>query len=317
MRSSSRLAAALALAAATAAAAPRGRIAVRPDATVVGDTIHLGDIATVEGGDRDALAALPLGPAPGAGESRTLDGASVLEALRRQAGGLDGLAYTIPPSVRVRRATQDVPASAVRAAVEAFVAETLGAAASDAVLHALEVPGPLRLPVGPYRVRVLSPPGVPLLGRVRLQVELLVEDRPVKTVWVTADVGLTGLVVVARRPIARGEKLAADDLALEQRDLSRVARGVVTELAEAVGTVAQAPIVPYTPIKREQLAPAAVVHRGDAVLLVAERGRLRITAAGEVREDAGAGQQVRVTNRASRKDLIGRVVDGSTVAVEF
>jgi flagella basal body P-ring formation protein FlgA len=158
---------------------------------------------------------------------------------------------------------------------------------------------------------------VPLLGRVRLQVELVMEDRPVKTVWVTADIGLNGLVVVARRPIARGEKLEAVDLTLDQRDLSRVARGVVTELADATGTVAQAPLVPFTPIKREQLAAAAAVHRGDAVLLIAERGRLRITAAGEVREDAGVGQQVRVVNRVSRKDLVGRVIDGGTVAVEF
>jgi flagella basal body P-ring formation protein FlgA len=316
MRSSSRLAAALLLAAGSALAGPRGRIAVRPEATVQGDTIRLGDIAVVEGGESAELAALALGPAPGAGESRTLDGAAVLDAVRRHVG-LDGVTYTIPGAVRVRRATQEVPESAVRAAVEAFLAESLGAAGPDAVLHAVEVPGPLRIPAGPYRVRVVPPPGAALLGRVRLQIELLLDDRAVKTVWATADIGLNGFVVVARRPVARGEKLAADDLTLDQRDLSRVARGVVTDLAEATGTVAQAPIVPFTPIKREQLAAAAAVHRGDVVLLIAERGRLRITAAGEVREDAGVGQQVRVVNRASRKDLVGRVIDGATVAVEF
>jgi flagella basal body P-ring formation protein FlgA len=317
MRSSSRLAAALLLAASSAAAGPRGRIAVRPEATVQGDTIRLGDIAILEGGEGTDLAAIALGPAPGAGESRTLDGATVLDAVRRHAGGLDGMTYTIPASVRVRRATQEVPDSALRAAIEGFLVESLGAAGPDAVLHTVDAPGPLRIPAGAYRTRVVPPPGVALLGRVRLQVELLMDDRVVKTVWVTADIGLNGAVVVARRPIARGEKLEADDLTLDQRDLSRVARGVVTDLAEATGTVAQAPIVPFTPIKREQLAAAAAVHRGDVVLLIAERGRLRITAAGEVREDAGVGQQVRVVNRASRKDLVGRVIDGATVAVEF
>lgn len=317
MRSSSRLAAGLALAASTAVAAAGGRITVRPEATVHGCTITLGDVAVIEGSDREELAAVVLGPAPGAGESRTLDGPSVLETVRRHAGGVDGLTYTIPPFIRVRRATQDVPASAVRAALESFLADTLGPAASDAVLHAVEVPGPLRIPVGPYQARVVPPPGVPLLGRVRLQIELLMEDRPVKTAWITADIGLNALVVVARRPIARGEKVGADDLTLDRRDISRVARGVVTDIAEAAGTVAQVPLVPFTPIKREQLAPAAAVHRGDVVLLIAERGPLRITAAGEVREDAGVGQQVRVVNRVSRKDLVGRVIDGSTVAVEF
>jgi len=305
------------LAVSSAAGAAGGRISVRPDATVQGNTIRLGDIAVVEGDGREGLAAVVLGPAPGAGESRTLEGTAVLDAVRRHAGGVEGLVYTIPPLVRVRRASQDVPESAVRAAVEAFLAETLGAAAPDAILHAVELPGALRIPAGAYRTRIVPTPGVPLLGRVRLQVELLMDDRPVKTAWITADIGLNGLVVVARRPIARGEKVEADDLSLDRRDLSRVARGVVTDLAQAAGTVAQSPIVPFTPIKREQLAAAATVHRGDAVLLIAERGPLRITAAGEVREDAGVGQQVRVVNRVSRKDVVGRVIDGSTVAVEF
>src|SRR5690348_14961216 len=115
MRSSSRIAAAaLALAAATAGGAPRARVAVRPDATVAADTIRLGYIAIIEDSDRDDLASLELGPAPAAGESRLLDGASVLDAVRRRAGGLDAITYTVPASVRVRRASQDVPASAVR-----------------------------------------------------------------------------------------------------------------------------------------------------------------------------------------------------------
>jgi flagella basal body P-ring formation protein FlgA len=75
--------------------------------------------------------------------------------------------------------------------------------------------------------------------------------------------------------------------------------------------------MPYTPIRREHLEAPAAVRRGDVVLLVAERDGLRITAPGEVRGDAGIGDQVHVTNRVSRKDVVGRVIDPSTVAVEF
>ena len=45
--------------------------------------------------------------------------------------------------------------------------------------------------------------------------------------------------------------------------------------------------------------------------------RLRITAPGEAREDGTRGQQVHVLNRVSRKDLVGHVVDNTTVAVDF
>ena len=49
----------------------------------------------------------------------------------------------------------------------------------------------------------------------------------------------------------------------------------------------------------------------------AQRNGLRVTAPGEVRQDAGAGERVAVVNRTSGKSLIGRVVDRDTVAVEF
>jgi flagella basal body P-ring formation protein FlgA len=317
MRSCRSLAAAALVALAAGAAAAPGRITVAREAVVEGPTIRLGEIAALEGAGAEALAAVPIGAAPSAGESRLLDGRTVLHALRREAGGLDGLLYTIPPAVRVRRAAQEISAQAVRAILEDHLASSLGEAAADAELRAVELPGPVRIPAGPYTARVLPPPGAAPVGRVRLQVEFTVDGRPARTVWVTADVGLHGPVVVARRPVARGETLAADDLALDRRDLSQAPRGVLADPAEAVGRVAQAPLVPWAPIRRDQLAAAAVVRRGDVVLLVAERGTVRITAPGEVRADAGLGEQVRVLNRTSRKDVVGRVVDGATVAVDF
>ena len=184
-------------------------------------------------------------------------------------------------------------------------------------MRAIELPGPIRIPAGTYRLRVVPPAGTALVGRVRLQVELTVDGRPVRSIWITAELGMYTDVVVARRPIARGETLAADDVSLERRDLAETPRGVLTSLAGATGAVAHGPIAPFAPIRRDQIEAAATVHRGDVVLLVARRGVLRITAPGEVRDDAGVGQQVHVLNRGSRKDIVGRVLDATTVAVEF
>jgi flagella basal body P-ring formation protein FlgA len=323
MRSSSRPAARLRaagtalLALVAAAAASGGRLTVARQVTVEGPTVRLGDIAVLEGEATEALAMLPIAPAPPAGEDRQLDGRLVLQALGRQGVDLDAIVYSVPRSILVRRALQEIDPGAVREVLERFLAETVAAGGGDSVLHAVEVPGPIRIPAGSWAARVIPPAGVELLGRVRLQVEFTVDDRPVKTVWVTADIGLYAPVVVLRRALGRGEVLAAADLTTDRRDLSQMPRGVVARVEEAAGMVAKAPLLPYAPIRRDQLEPPAAVRRGDVVLLVAERGLLRITAAGEVREDAGLGQQVRVVNRATRKDLVGRVLDPSTVAVEF
>jgi flagella basal body P-ring formation protein FlgA len=318
MRSWGRVAAvALAVLAAFDVLAGAGRIVVPPEVTVQGPVVRLGDVATLQGERAQALGAVVLGTAPAAGESRTLDGALVLATIRREAGGLDGLTYTIPASVRVRRAAQEVSETAVRQIIEEYLAQTLGAGAGDAIVRTVELPGPVRVPAGAFSARVLAPPGMALLGRVRLQIEFSLDGRPAKTVWVTTDIGLYAPVVVATRPVARGELVSAADVTVDRLDLSQVARGVVTDVGDVAGRLARSPLVPYQPIRRDQLEAPVAVHRGDVVLLVAERNGLRITAPGEVRDDAGLGEQVRVVNRASRKDLVGRVRDASTVAVEF
>lgn len=297
--------------------AAEGRIVVAPQATVAGDVVRLGDVASLEGDGVQGVAGLVLGRAPGAGEARSLDGAGVLEAIRRASGGLDGIVYTIPATIRVLRATQEVDESAVRAIVEEFITEALGAGVADAELRGVDVQGRILLPVGAYRARVIPPPGTAVVGRMRLQVEFTIGDRVVKSVGVGADVALYGEVVMARRPIARGETLGEGDLVVERRDLSDAPRGALRAPEDVLGRVARTALTPYAPIRREQIEPATVVHRGDVVLLVAEHGALRITAAGEAREDAALGEQVRVVNRATQKNLVGKVVDASTVGVEF
>src|SRR5690242_4505057 len=107
MRSSSRLALLGLLALATpAVCGEQGRITVARDATVSSPTVRLGDVASLDGDGVQALASVALGAAPSAGETRTLDGGSILQTIRREAGGLDGITYTIPAMVRVRRAAQ-------------------------------------------------------------------------------------------------------------------------------------------------------------------------------------------------------------------
>jgi flagella basal body P-ring formation protein FlgA len=293
------------------------RIDVRADAIVSGDVVRLRDVANLDGNAAGALGDVVLSHAPGAGEARTLDGGTILQALRRAGLDADAVTYSIPPLVRVRRAAQDVPEAAVRQALEGFLADALGQGAEDASLRTVELPGAIRVPEGAYTVRVLPPPGVALVGRVRLELEFAVADRPVKTVWVTADIARFGRLVVARRNVARGEVLAASDLDVDRRDLSQLPRDLVSEPTEAVGKIARTALLPYAPIRNDQLSVPPTVHRGDAVLLVAERGALRITAPGEVKEDAGRGERVRIVNRASRKELIGRVRDAGTVVVEF
>lgn len=307
---------ALLLGSTAAGAAEGGRLVVPAEVIVSADPVRVRDVAALEGA-AEALGDVVLGPAPGAGESRTFDGLRLLDTLKR--GGLDParVTYTLPPRLRVRRATQDVPPAELRALIEAHVAEELGAGAADATVRSVETAGPVLVPSGAWTATVTTPAGATLVGRVRFAVDFRQDDRVVRTAWVTADIARQASVVVATRAVGRGEVVTEHDVTVERLDLSDLPRGIVTDPAELVGLTVRQPLMPWAPVRREQLGTSALVRRGDAVLIVATSGALRITTPGEVRADAARGESVAVLNRASGKQIVGRVVDARTVQVEF
>jgi flagellar basal body P-ring formation protein FlgA len=303
---------------AIAQAAATARITVSStDLVVSEDPVRLRDIAVLEGAAAEVVGDMVVLPAPAAGETRTVDGARLLASLQQAGVDLKAVTYTVPSSFRVRRAAQDVPEVTVRGIVEDHLRTALGVGADDAVLRGLELPGAIRVPTGPYTTRVTTPRGAALMGRVRLQIDFLVDDRVVRSAWVTADVARFGDVAVPTRAVARGEVLTAADVTVDRQDLSQLPRNLVSTPDNLVGMAARAPLLPWAPVRTEHVGKPSLVHRGDAVVLVAQRLGMRVTAPGEVRQSAGAGERVAVVNRTSGKALVGRVVDRDTVAVEF
>jgi flagella basal body P-ring formation protein FlgA len=279
--------------------------------------VHLADVALLEGAAAMALGGVGLGPAPLAGETRTIDGGTILATLRR--AGLDPavVTYSLPGMLRVRRASQEISEGGVREILQGFLADSLGDGLADAAIRSVLLPGVIRIPAGPFQSRVSAPPGSDLVGKVRLAITFTVADRPVKEIWVTADIARFGPVVVARRAFGRGEIVGDDDVEVDRRELSELPRGSLTVPADAVGMRTKTPVLPYAALTRDQLVAPALVKRGDVVMLVVQRGGLRITAPGEAREDAARGAAVHVLNRSSHQEVVGRVQESGTVVVEF
>jgi flagella basal body P-ring formation protein FlgA len=292
-----------------------GRITVVDEVAVDDDVVRLADIARLEGPAAEKLGDLVIGRAPSPGRVRVVPGAGILATLRRSGVDLARVRYVIPQAVRVRRPGQEIAVATMRAIVDEYLGEAFSQGDRRVTLRRVDVPGPIRIPVGPYLTRVAPDGGAPSAGRTRLVVEILQHDQVVATVPVTAEVAVLEEVVVARRGIGRGAVIAPDDVVRERRNVSSLPRGTLTRLEDAVGMEASVPIAALTPLNPEQLVPPAVVRRGDVVLLIAETAGVRITTTGEVRQDAARGEQVRVLNMSSQTEVVGRAVDGQTVSV--
>ncbi len=135
------------------------------------------------------------------------------------------------------------------------------------------------------------------------------------TVYVAAQVRVTGPVLVATRPLPRGARLTAGDFQRELRDLSRLGQDYLTDPKHLLGQVLTRPIAPGRPFRAHFLRPPKVVTRGERVTLVARAGGVEVRMRGEALEDAGLGETVRVRNLRSKRVVEGRVRAGGEVEV--
>lgn len=128
--------------------------------------------------------------------------------------------------------------------------------------------------------------------------------RPWK-VYVPVDVVVLANVFTARRTLPRGHLLTREDLAMDERDVSRMMSGYITSVDELVGQRLRQSVVAGRTVTPAMLEADRIVTRGQTVTLLASQGGLRVSMIGKALSDGALNQRIRVENVNS-----GRVVEG-------
>jgi flagella basal body P-ring formation protein FlgA len=131
-------------------------------------------------------------------------------------------------------------------------------------------------------------------------------------VYVPVDLVEMRPVLVARQALPRGHLLTANDLVLEDRDVSRINAGFVTIPGDVVGHRLKRQLVSGSVLSPLMLETQLVVKRGQSVTLVVQNDALNIRMAGTALMDGAIDQRIRVENTVSR-----RVVEGFVRSPEY
>jgi flagella basal body P-ring formation protein FlgA len=134
-------------------------------------------------------------------------------------------------------------------------------------------------------------------------------------VYTSARVSITRDVIVAASHLRRGLGMAPETVAWSQRDLGTLYRGYLEDPTELKGMRLKRAVSAGTVINPSMLEPKPLVQRGDQVTLVVNAGSMEVSAAGEVMNEAAAGQLVRVRNLSSRRVVQGQLQQDRTVHV--
>ena len=179
------------------------------------------------------------------------------------------------------------------------------------------VNGDLKLPPGRISYEVVAPESWEGWGNASLALIVRVDDQVKRNLTVLVEVEALAEMVVATRPLERGEVIGASDIALARRDLAHLQGRFCRKPEEVIGMMVKSAVRGNAPLRADYLERVPLVKSGQLVTIVAENEVVKITTAGRAKGSGALGDIIAVQNLTSLKDLAARVVDATTVRVDF
>ena len=123
--------------------------------------------------------------------------------------------------------------------------------------------------------------------------------------FVPVEVSVRTQVWTARHPLPRGHLLAAEDLVADERDVSRMNSGYISDINTLIGQRLRSSVLAGRALTLQLVEADKLIRRGQSVTLAVNAGGIEIRMIGTALMDGGMGQRIRVENVNS-----GRVVEG-------
>lgn len=137
----------------------------------------------------------------------------------------------------------------------------------------------------------------------RLPVSLRCTAPQTWQLFLQAQVEVIAPVVITARSVPRGVTLNASDLELAPRNLRNLRQHFVTDLEEAIGHLSKRPLANKSVVYSSTLARPITIPKGQRVAISAGQGPVQIAAQGEALEAGMRGEQIKVRNIQSGREL--------------
>ncbi|MFZ0451535.1 MAG: flagellar basal body P-ring formation chaperone FlgA [Desulfatiglandaceae bacterium] len=296
------------------------QIRIKQKATVERDSITLGDIASFNPEEDERVAALrelEVASAPPPGRDLSLNSRFLIYRLSALMGGDPGVKVKVPQNLLVHRDGQVVSVKKLTKIFKDYVFNHAPWPREVMRVDKMNTPGPVTLPRGRLAWEARERTNGDFVGETSLVVAFTVNGKVYRKVPVSGRIWVTRKIIRTAKKIEKGEIIEEKNLLQVRESTDRLSKDNVTALNQVIGKRATTTIQSGKVIKLRMVEVPPAVKKGDRVVIRAENGSIEITALGRVLEDARSGEQVRVINVASGKELFATVVGHGQVAVTF
>jgi flagella basal body P-ring formation protein FlgA len=216
------------------------------------------------------------------------------------------------PLVLAQEAVQSL--DAIRAKAQAFVRERLPKREPGATQVSVGSLDPrLRLAPCDAELKASLPAGATF--RERMTIAVSCPEGNTWTIYVPVTIETRAKVLVLRSPAARGARISAADVEVQERLVGGAGDSFLTDVAQLEGHTLKRPVAAGAPLTADALIEDVLVKRGQQVTLLASASGFEVRAPGRALSDGRADGRVKVQNLNSLRVVEGVVVSADVIRV--
>ncbi len=296
------------------------RINIHEKTVLENDRILLGEIAHISGGNLQQIKKIQnidFGNAPLPGKIKNIDKDRILVRLKQNGIDSSKIQITVPDITELTRGSLEISEDEIKHIVLKYLDENMPWEKSSVSIIDIHVSDEVVLPKGKVTYKVVPPSKIKYLGKTPLSVYFLVNGKNKKKIWVTAYLRVLTEVVVTKKPLGRFKIISEKDIYLKSTNLAKLPSNVITRCEDVIGKRTKRAIDSNVVLRSDHIELPPLVKNGDIVRIIIESEGLKITALGKAKQKGRRGEMIKVINVDSRKAIYARVLDSSSVNVDY
>jgi flagellar basal body P-ring formation protein FlgA len=222
------------------------------------------------------------------------------------------LVMSAPAFVCAQQAVQSL--EEIRAAAQSFVRDRLPKAEPGKTQVSVGALDP-RLRLAPCAKELVATLPAGAVFRERMTVGVSCPEGNVWTIYVPVTIETRASVLVLRKPAARGARITAADVEVQERVVGGSGDSYLTEVAQLERHTLKRPLGVGAPLTVDALIEDVLVKRGQAVTLLASASGVEVRAPGRAMSDGHASSRVKVQNLNTLRIVEGTVESADVIRV--
>jgi flagella basal body P-ring formation protein FlgA len=300
-------------------------VRLRNHVSVKGASLYLGEAASFDPDHDDrveGLRGIVLASTPSPGRTMILSSRYLVSTLTAALPETTDIRFKLPEAMSVHREARVVSVDEMTEIFKQHVLKNTSWPEASLHFDSVRVSGPVSLPPGDLSWEVKDRGNTDYLVDVALVICFLADGTMVRKVPVSGKVSLERPVVRTTRNIEAGRILEEQDLTVVKEQRFDSGKDLLTDTGEAAGKRALRSLDAGQLVERKMLDDPPLVKKGERVRIEARSAggladQIRVTALGRVLQDGRAGEQVKVMNLMSGKEIHATVTGVGAVAVSF